>query len=418
MGCAAADRADARRYAPAMHRPRMSLIVCSSIASIVAVVLFVGTGATSASGSGSVTTTTTTTTTTSVPPNLASLRVKAVPFATGLDNPIAVAWRRGDNRMYVAQQTGKIVIVANGQVVSTALDLTSATSHGNEQGILGFTFTHDGTKMYVDYTDLKGNTHVVEWTMQGDHADVATRRQLLVQLQPAANHNGGQVTIGPDNMLYVAFGDGGGTGGPTGNGQRMSTFLGKILRIDPRPSPTAPYTVPPDNPFVNRAGVKPEIWMSGLRNPWRFSFDRTTRDVWIGDVGQDLYEEVDYATAGTSGINWGWSKREGLHPYNGGAQPVGARNPILERPHTAGDCAVTGGYVYRATLVPGLTGGYVFGDFCTGELRAVAQANGKVTQSQDLGVNVAQLTSFGEGPLGTIYMISRSGTIYTLQVAR
>jgi glucose/arabinose dehydrogenase len=124
--------------------------------------------------------------------------------ATGLDNPIAVAWRRGDNRMYVAQQTGKIVIVANGRVVSTALDLTGATSHGSEQGVLGFTFTHDGTKMYVDYTDMKGNTHVVEWTMQGDHANLATRRRLLVQLQPEANHNGGQVTIGPDNMLYVA----------------------------------------------------------------------------------------------------------------------------------------------------------------------------------------------------------------------
>jgi glucose/arabinose dehydrogenase len=398
-----------------MRRRRVSLVVCSSLASVLAVVMLVGTGATSASGAGSATTTTTTT---SVPPNLDSVRVKSAPFVTGLDNPIAVAWRRGDNRMYVAQQTGKIVIVSNGQVVSTALDLTNVTSHGNEQGVLGFTFTRDGTKMYVDYTDVKGNTHVVEWTMQGDHANLATGRQLLVQLQPEANHNGGQVTIGPDNMLYIAFGDGGGSGDPQGNGQRLSTFLGKILRIDPRPSATAAYSIPADNPFVHRAGAKPEIWMIGLRNPWRFSFDRATHDVWIGDVGEALYEEVDYAAAGASGINWGWSKREGLHPFNGGAQPVGARNPILERPHTDGDCAITGGYVYRATIVPGLAGGYVFGDFCTGELRAIAQVDGKVTQTRDLGVNIAQLTSFGEGPLGTLYMISRTGTIYTLQATR
>jgi glucose/arabinose dehydrogenase len=399
-----------------MRRRRVFLVVCSSLASVLAVAMLVGTGATSASGAGSVPTTTTTTT--FVPPNLASVRVKSAPFVTGLDNPIAVAWRRGDNRTYVAQQTGKIVIVANGQVVSTVLDLTGVTSHGNEQGVLGFAFARDGTKMYVDYTDVKGNTHVVEWTMQGDQANLATRRQLLVQLQPEPNHNGGQVTIGPDNMLYIAFGDGGGSGDPHGNGQRLSTFLGKILRIDPRPSATAPYSIPADNPFVHRVGVKPEIWMIGLRNPWRFSFDRTTRDVWIGDVGEALYEEIDYAAAGASGINWGWSKREGLHPFSGGAQPAGARDPILERPHTAGDCAITGGYVYRATIIPGLAGGYVFGDFCTGELRAIVQVDGKVAQSRDLGVNVAQLTSFGEGPSGTLYMMSRTGTIYTLQATR
>ena len=154
--------------------------------------------------------------------------------------------------------------------------------------------------------------------------------------------------------------------------------------------------------------------MYGLRNPWRFSFDRTTHDMWIGDVGQNLYEEVDYAPAGQSGINWGWNLREGFHPYNGGAKPPGARDPILERPHSAGDCAIIGGYVYRGTAISNFNGAYVFGDECTGEVRAVVQQGGKVVQSKDLLVNIPQLTSFGQGPLGSIYAASRAGKLYVL----
>jgi glucose/arabinose dehydrogenase len=238
---------------------------------------------------------------------------------------------------------------------------------------------------------------------------------VLLQPHPTfTNHNGGEVMIGRDNLLYIGFGDGGGAGDPFNNAQNLKTLAGKIVRIDPRPTATAAYRIPPANPFATRVGVRHEILMYGLRNPWRFSLDRANNDMWIGDVGQDLYEEIDYALAGHRGINYGWNKREGFHPYNGGAQPPGAHNPLLERPHSAGDCAIVGGYVYRLNLIPNLTGAYLYGDFCTGEIRAMVQVSGTVTQSRDLGLNVSQLTSFGEGPYGGLYAASRGGTIYSI----
>ena len=396
-----------------MRRRRLFTVLSLGGSVVCASLLLAATVTTSSTGA--IASADTTTTTTTVPPNLAAVHVKLLPFASGLDLPDALAWRAGDNRMYVAQQSGSVVIVDKGKIVKKVLSLT--VSHGSEQGLLGLAFSHDGTKMYVDFTDVNGDTHVVEWTMAGDHPDLTKRRQLLFQKQPFPNHNGGEVMIGPDNMLYIGFGDGGGAGDPSGNGQKLSTLLGKILRIDPRPNGTAPYTIPPNNPFLHTAGARPEIWMYGLRNPWRFSIDRVTRDTWIGDVGQALYEEIDYAAAGQSGINWGWNKREGLHPYNGGAEPAGARDPLLERAHTLGDCAITGGYVYRAHSIPGLTGAYVYGDFCTGDLHAVAQQNGAVTQSADLGLNVPQLTTFGEGPAGGLYAVSRAGNVFAIAPA-
>ena len=276
-------------------------------------------------------------------------------------------------------------------------------------------FSKDGSKLYVYYTDPTGDIHVVEYTMKGDVANVATRRQLLlIPHHIFPNHNGGSLVMGPDNMLYIGVGDGGGGGDTLHNSQNKDVLLGKILRIDPRKLGSSPYTIPSGNPFVGKAGTRPEIWMYGLRNPWRFSFDKTTHALWIGDVGQDLYEEVDYAPAGQKGINWGWPLREGFHPYNGGAKPPGARDPILERPHSAGDCAIIGGFVYRGTAIASFNGAYVFGDECTGELRAVTQKGGKVTQSRDLKLNVAQLTTFGESPTGAILAASREGTIYSL----
>jgi glucose/arabinose dehydrogenase len=231
------------------------------------------------------------------------------------------------------------------------------------------------------------------------------------------NHNGGSLVMGPDNMLYIGVGDGGGAGDTLHNAQNLDALLGKILRIDPHPNGSAAYTIPSDNPFANAAGDRPEIWMWGLRNPWRFSFDRLTHDTWIGDVGQNLYEEVDYAPAGQSGINWGWNQREGFHPFNGGAEPDGARDPILERSHDAGDCAIIGGFVYRGSAIASFNGAYVFGDECTGELRAVVQSDGKVAQRRDLHLNVDQLTTFGEGPSGGIFAASRAGKIYYLAPA-
>ena len=365
---------------------------------------------------GTMVASTSTSSSAAAPTDLAAARVKLRQVASGLDSPVAIAWRAGKSTpMYVAQQSGSVVTVgATGHITGTVLHLTNLAP-GNEEGLLGLVFSSDGTKLYVDYTSANGDIHVVEYTMKGNVANTATRRQLLlIPHHIFPNHNGGDLVMGPDNMLYITAGDGGGAGDTLKNGQNLGALLGKILRIDPHPSGSSAYTIPPDNPFVATAGARPEIWMYGLRNPWRFSFDRQTHDVWIGDVGQNLYEEVDYALAGESGINWGWNKREGLHPYNGGAEPDGARDPILERSHSAGDCAIIGGFVYRGRAIASFNGAYVFGDECTGELRAVVQTDGKVTQSRDLHLNVDQLTSFGEGPSGGIFAASRSGKLYLL----
>jgi glucose/arabinose dehydrogenase len=350
----------------------------------------------------------------SSPANLFLAHPHLTQIATGLTEPVALAWRVGDGgRIYVAEQTGHVQIVSGGNVVATALNLT--VSSGNERGLLGLAFSRNGTKMYVDFTDTAGDIRIVEFTMNGSAANLATRRLLLViPHQTYANHNGGNLVMGSDNLLYISVGDGGGAGDPLHSGQNLNTLLGKILRINPAPSATKPYTIPTTNPFVNRAGARPEIFMWGLRNPWRFSLDRANRDMWIGDVGQALWEEVDYAPAGQSGINWGWNAREGFQPYNGGAKPPGARDPLFVRSHDTGDCAIIGGYVYRGTKIPNFDGAYVYGDTCTGELRAAVQQSGHVTQATDLHLNVSQITTFGEGIAGELYAVSRTGTIYAL----
>ena len=344
--------------------------------------------------------------------NLAApLRLKQV--ATGLGSPVALAWRTSQpSPIFVAQQSGTLVTVANGHITSTVLRLSVAGD--NEQGLLGIAFSGDGTKLYVDYTDPKGDIHVVEYTMNGNAVKAGSRRQLmLIPHHTFTNHNGGNLMIGPDKMLYIGVGDGGGGGDTLHNGQNKDSLLAKILRIDPRPNGTHPYRIPKDNPWVGKAGRRPETWMWGLRNPWRFSIDRTTHDMWIGDVGQNAWEEIDYAKAGQKGINWGWPLREGKHAYDG-ARPPGARDPIFERSHNDGDCAIIGGYVYRGAAIKGFQGAYVFGDECSGELRVITQSGGHLAQSRDLSLNVSQLTTFGQGPGGELYAASRGGALYLL----
>jgi glucose/arabinose dehydrogenase len=251
---------------------------------------------------------------------------------------------------------------------------------------------------------------------QNGVANTATRRQLMFIDQPFANHNGGKIFMGTDNLLYLAFGDGGGAGDPNGKGQNLNSRLGKILRIDPRPLGTAPYRIPPGNPFVGQAPKRPEIWMYGLRNPWQFSIDRGTGDMWIGDVGQNAFEEVDYAPAGQqAGVNWGWNRYEGFADYDTDTvTPSTPSPPLLVRSHGEGDCSITGGHVYRGSTIPLLQGAYVYADYCTGKLRAVVQQNGAVTQSRLFGVNVSGITTFGQGPGGELYPTLHNGTIYRL----
>jgi glucose/arabinose dehydrogenase len=341
-------------------------------------------------------------------PDFGSLQLGLVPVAGGLSQPVAVAWRHSDPRMYVVEKVGRVRLVnTNGSLVSQpVLDLTGSVAQGSEQGLLGATFSPDGTSLVVDYTGTTGNIEVDEYTMLGDVADTTTRRVLLtIPHSTYPNHNGGEVIFGPDGKLYIGVGDGGGAGDPLGNAQNLASLLGKILRINPD------STIPGDNPFVGDVGVRPEIWMYGLRNPWRFSFDRQTGQLWVGDVGQDLYEEVD---AGVAGGNYGWNLREGFHPYNGGADPPGAVDPLFEEAHSDGWCAIVGGYVYRGSAIPGLQGTYIFGDDCRTSIVGVSESGGVVGAQHDLGVNVSQLSSFGEDPSGELYLLSLTGTVYKL----
>lgn len=313
--------------------------------------------------------------------------------------------------MYVAEQGGLLRRIVAGQPSATpALDLRASLSLGNEQGFLGAAFSPDGQRLYVDYTDADGDTNVDEYTMRGPNADAGTRRRVLFVEQPYSNHNGGEVIFGPDGELYIGLGDGGAAGDPHDHGQDLATPLAKILRIDPEPSGNAPYSVPADNPFVGRAGAFAETWMYGLRNPWRFSFDRKTGDVWIGDVGQNVYEEIDYAPRGEDGINWGWSPREGLHEFNG-AQPSGARDPIVETSHDDGWCAIVGGYVYRGRAIPALNGVYLYGDNCRPGIEGLVQRGGRAIAQRDVGLTVPALTTFGEDGTGELYVAARDGTI-------
>ncbi|MEO5876944.1 MAG: PQQ-dependent sugar dehydrogenase, partial [Streptosporangiaceae bacterium] len=289
-------------------------------------------------------------------PAPAAGKLKLVEVAKA-DKPVGMALRTGDDTLYVIEQPGRVRAIRDGRLVSApVLDLTGQVgSEGNEQGLLGLAFSPDGRYVYFDYTGKDGDTRVVEYPVAaGGSIDAGARREVLTQKQPFANHNGGQLAFGPDGFLYIGLGDGGSGGDPQGNGQNLGTWLGKILRIDPRGG--SPYRVPASNPFVKKAGAKPEIWAYGLRNPWRFTFDSQTGDLWIGDVGQDAYEEVDFQPAGSAGgENYGWSAREGSHKFKSD-KPVG-KDPVFDyKLHEGNACSVIAGPVYHGSLLPGLAG--------------------------------------------------------------
>ncbi len=359
-----------------------------------------------------------TSTPTSSPPALGPAEVRLDQVAV-LDQPLALAVRPGDPALYVAEKVGRVVALREGADPAVVLDLSAQVSLGGEQGLLGLAFSPDGSFLYVDYTDTDGNTHVAEFAVSGGKIDPTTQRDVLFVQQPFSNHNGGGLAFGPDGYLYVALGDGGSAGDPNGNGQSLSTLLGKILRISPRPSKGQPYGIPPDNPFVGVAGARPEIWAYGLRNPFRFSFDRLTGDLWIGDVGQDAWEEVDFEPAGsTGGLNFGWNLFEGSHPFesSAGSSPETVP-PVYEYSHSDGGCVVTGGYVYGGKDIPALAGAYVFADFCLGRLDALrVSASGK-PQVVELGPVVENIASFGEDATGELYALSLSGPVYRLAPA-
>jgi glucose/arabinose dehydrogenase len=337
--------------------------------------------------------------------------------AGSVEHPTAMAVRPGDSTLYVAEQTGRVVALSGGRVEATVLDLRKEVSHGSEQGLLGITFSPDGALLYVNYTNRQGDTRIEEYPFANGAASVGGHRVLLKVHQPQANHNGGQITY-LSSGLYIGLGDGGGTNdeGPGhaggGNGQSVKTLLGKILRLDPRPTNGVPYTSPADNPFVDRTG-RDEIWAYGLRNPWRFSFDRATDDLWVADVGQDEFEEIDFVAAKDKetprgrGANFGWNIYEGNHLFRDGDLDDHLA-PIVELSHKDGFCAVIGGFVYRGTAIPELDGAYVYSDYCDGRLRWVRQEKGVAVAHGKLGVSVKGITSFGEDNDGELYVLSES----------
>jgi glucose/arabinose dehydrogenase len=357
---------------------------------------------------------------------------QAEPAASGVrlarvgtfEQPVYVSAPPGDQRrVMVVEKTGRIRVVRGGRKLATPfLDLSGEVSTGSEQGLLSMAFAPDyaqSRRFYVYFTDGSGDIRVQEFlAASDDRADKASRRQLLlVDHPPAQNHNGGQLQFGPDGLLYLGLGDGGGAGdqhGTIGNGQSLGTLLGKILRIDPRPSGGRPYGIPASNPFRTRSGARPEIYAYGLRNPWRFSFDRKTGDLAIADVGQNAVEEVDLARRGTaSGANYGWRVWEGRQRFASGNAP-GHVPPVLTKSHSDGWCSITGGYVVRDPALTSLVGRYVYGDYCKGDLRSARLKLPTAEGDRGLGLHVEGLTSFGEDARGRVYVASLGGGVWRL----
>ncbi|GHI92570.1 hypothetical protein TPA0906_11000 [Streptomyces olivaceus] len=324
-------------------------------------------------------------------------------------NPTAGAAGPGGT-VWIAERAGTVRVLSDGGLGEPVLDISDETTTDGERGLLGLAFDPDLAHLYISFTDLEGTSTIDEFAVQDGTVQQDTRRTVLTQEQPETNHNGGDIKFGPDGYLYVAFGDGGGGGDPDGNGQKLDTLLGKLLRIDPQGGD--PYAIPEDNPFAGDPDARGEIWSYGLRNPWRFSFDAGSGDLLIGDVGQSEWEEIDWAPADSKGgENYGWSQMEGTHPFRGGTEPDNHVPPVHEYDRTGLGCSVTGGYVYRGDAVEDLVGQYVYSDYCDGTLRSLEIENGAVTAENDLGVNGGEVVSFAQDADGELYVLAIGGTV-------
>ena len=339
------------------------------------------------------------------------------------EDPVFVTQPKGDGALYVVEQTGQIIRVTPSGKKSTLLDISDEITAGGEQGLLSAAFSPSYTRsglFYVDYTNTNGDTRVVEYrTEKNGKVDPRSARTLLEVDQPYSNHNGGLLLFDEDGNLLVGLGDGGAAGDPERNGQDLSTLLGKILRITPPPAGRSgrSYSIPNDNPYAGDDDARAEILAYGLRNPWRFSFDRKTGALWIGDVGQNALEEIDYLEkpAGQD-ANFGWSAFEGTERFNADEEAPNAIDPILTYGRDAG-CSVTGGYVVRDRALKSLYGRYLYADFCHGQLRSftAADANtGTAADDRALGLQVPSISSFGEDQRGRIYAVSLDGPVFRL----
>ncbi|MFL5903646.1 MAG: PQQ-dependent sugar dehydrogenase [Solirubrobacteraceae bacterium] len=348
----------------------------------------------------------------------------AQPAATGVrlrsigrfSAPIYVAAAPDTHRLFVVQRGGSVVVLRDGRRSGTFLRV--ATTTDGERGLLSIAFAPDYAQSGLVYsysTAPNGDIRIDEFhaAPDADRVDAGSRRLVLSIPHPESNHNGGQLQFGPDGLLYAGVGDGGSEGDPNRYGQNLGVLYGKLLRIDPRASGGRPYTVPDSNPFVGRSGVRPEIYAYGLRNPWRFSFDRSTGAITIGDVGQGAIEEIDHEPRdGAAGVNFGWSAFEGRSRYNGGSAPD-AVPPVIQHTHADGWCSIVGGYVMRDASVPALLGRYVYGDLCQPRLYA-ARLRSHSASDRRLGLTVPELVSFGEDAAGNVYAVSLSGPVYRI----
>jgi glucose/arabinose dehydrogenase len=339
-------------------------------------------------------------------PRLADVEVRMEEIVY-IRDAVALAVTQADPRIFVASRRGEVFALDGTSAPERVLDLTEeAPCCTGESGLLGLAFSPDGTHAYVSFVGDDLILVVAEFEFADGRILHRTRRDLLQIPQSSIQHHGGNLVFGPDGNLWISTGDGSEGFDPTDRAQSLDSLLGKLLRIDPAPAGNRSYGIPRGNPFVDRPDARPEIFAYGLRNPWRFSFDRLTGDLWIGDVGQYHVEEIDYLREGRgAGANFGWNRMEGTRLLQG-KEPEGAIPPVAEYLHDDGRCAVIGGFVYRGTAIDGLQGAYVYGDFCDGTVRALVIRQGVVVQDRSLGAHLYGMASFGEGADGEIYVLS------------
>jgi glucose/arabinose dehydrogenase len=343
--------------------------------------------------------------------------------AQGLNDPVHLAAPAGDSRLFVVEQPGRIRIIQNGQLLATPfLDIRSRVRSGGEEGLLSVAFHPSYATngfFYVNYTDLNGNSHTERYTVSSDPnvANPASASAILTVPHPEfGNHNGGQIAFAPDGKLLIGLGDGGSGGDPNNNGQNRMTLLGDLLRIDVDAG--SPYAIPSDNPYAASTSLRGEIWASGLRNPWRFSIDATANVLYIADVGQGAWEEINAVPSGAAAINYGWRLMEGAHCFNPSqnCDRTGLTLPVHEYSNAPTEvCAVTGGHVYRGTAIPGVVGHYFYSDYCGGFLRSFRLNNNIATDHREWDVgDLGNVTSFGIDAARELYILSADGRVHRL----
>ena len=351
-----------------------------------------------------------------------SFGIVAQQVASGLSSPVYLTSPPGDSRLFVVEQGGRIRIIENGVLLfAPFLDIADKVGTGGERGLLSVAF-HPSFKtngfFYVYYTGTNGDIRVERYSVLTSTANFANANSakliITVPHSSASNHNGGLLMFGPDGKLYIGVGDGGGAGDPFGNSQNKGTLLASLLRIDVDGGD--PYSIPAGNPYIGISGARAELWAIGLRNPWRYAFDRVTGMLYVADVGQDKFEEVNVVPATAPGVNYGWNLMEGLSCYVATTcNKTGLQLPVIDYSHSDGSCSITGGFVYRGSAMPEVAGQYFYSDYCLGFLKSFRYDNGAAVDVRDWNLkSIGSVTSFGEDATGELYMTSANGRVYKL----